>query len=527
MLRVILVDDEYFFRQLLQQTVAWDAFGFEVIGEASNGKDALELILRLQPDVVFLDINMPIMDGFDLCAELCRRNSLPQIVFLTGYEEFSYAKLAIEYGAKDYLLKPIQPAALEKTLHRLSSEVRSTQAQRKQLQAQNLQYLLAIRQKYLLEILNGTVKNGELQNARSALNLPECGGYYYAVIIYLEHSLTAGNSVTSQYMAAVCDANDVFSSFVHCFGLTKNTIVGIVQSQEASAAPIMERCGALLAQIQSSLFSVVFSALGTPQRAFSEIPLSYQAAKLALGNHLLYPEQQQFFAQADSAVEDLFSLPMRAQFQQALLYHDKHLLQCVLHNLFLSFQAHPCTFSTIRRSCLTMLSCVGAFLQRQLPAQAMSVLKIGDCLEQAIYLASLEDLEQRMTEQVTAVLSNYRHSIQAENPSRLEQIQTYILENLSDTTLSIESISKRFYISYHYLCSFFKKQAGISLGEYIVDRRMERAKELIVSGGAANVSFLSASVGFSDPNYFSRCFKKRFSCSPSKYIEKHASPEQA
>lgn len=520
MLKVILVDDEYYFRQLLRQTVAWAAFGFEVIGEASNGKDALELILQLQPDVVFLDINMPIMDGFDLCAELCRRNRLPQIVFLTGYEEFSYAKLAIEYGAKDYLLKPIQQEALEKTLRRVSSELHSTQVQRERLQTQNLQYLLAIRQKYLLEILNGTVKKGELQNARAALSLPERGGYYYAVIIYLEHSLTAGNSVTSQYMAAVSDANDVFSSFVHCFGLTKNTIVGIVQSPEASAAPIMAQCGALLAQIQSSLFSVVFAALGTPQRTFTEIPLSYRAAKLALGDHLLHPERQQFSTQAGSNAEDLFSQPMRAQLQQALLYHDKHLLQCVLRSLFLSFQSQPCTFPAIRRSCLSMLSCMSAFLQRQFPAQAMSVLKIGEFLEQAVYLASLEELEQRMTEQVIAVLSSYRHSIQAENPSRIEQIRTYILENLSDTTLSIESVSKRFYISYHYLCSFFKKQEGISLGEYIVDRRMERAKELIVSG-VTNVTLLSASVGFSDPNYFSRCFKKRFSCSPSKYIESH------
>lgn len=300
---------------------------------------------------------------------------------------------------------------------------------------------------------------------------------------------------------------------------TAASLCTLGMAQDA-AAPIMEQCGALLAQIQSSLFSVVFAALGTPQRTFTEIPLSYRAAKLALGDHLLHLERQQFSAQAGSNAEDLFSQPMRAQLQQALLYHDKHLLQYVLRSLFLSFQSQPCTFSAIRRSCLSMLSCMSAFLQRQFPAQAMSVLKIGEFLEQAVYLASLEELEQRMTEQVIAVLSSYRHSIQAENPSRIEQIRTYILENLSDTALSIESVSKRFYISYHYLCSFFKKQEGISLGEYIVDRRMERAKELIVSG-VTNVTLLSASVGFSDPNYFSRCFKKRFSCSPSKYIESH------
>lgn len=107
MFRVLIVDDEVLMLETLQNHVNWNELGFEVVGLAKNGKKALELVQKCNPDIVITDIRMPIMDGIELSKILRKTNPEIKILFLTGYEEFSYAKEALQLGITDYILKPI------------------------------------------------------------------------------------------------------------------------------------------------------------------------------------------------------------------------------------------------------------------------------------------------------------------------------------------------------------------------------------------------------------------------------------
>ena len=119
MLRVIIVDDELPAREELR-SILEGYEDLEIIGECSNALEAIPAIHKLHPDVVFLDIQMPRISGLEMVSML-DPEQIPAIVFVTAYDEF--ALKAFEENAFDYLLKPIEPSRLEKTLHRLRKEL--------------------------------------------------------------------------------------------------------------------------------------------------------------------------------------------------------------------------------------------------------------------------------------------------------------------------------------------------------------------------------------------------------------------
>ena len=122
-IRVLIVDDEPVARRGLRNQLK-KAGDIEVIGEAGNGRDAVETIVQTRPDLVFLDVQMPLLDGFRVIETLNKEHLPPAIVFVTAFDE--HAIRAFEINALDYLLKPVDPKRLQKTLQRAREQIRST-----------------------------------------------------------------------------------------------------------------------------------------------------------------------------------------------------------------------------------------------------------------------------------------------------------------------------------------------------------------------------------------------------------------
>lgn len=112
MLRVILVEDEFYIRETLKRIIDWEAEGYEIVDEASNGKQAIQKIKEQKLDLVLLDINLLDMDGFGVITQLKKEEEQPRIIIITGYDTFEFAKKAISCGVADYLLKPVMAAEL-------------------------------------------------------------------------------------------------------------------------------------------------------------------------------------------------------------------------------------------------------------------------------------------------------------------------------------------------------------------------------------------------------------------------------
>lgn len=114
-IKTLIVDDEPLARRGICQLLESEA-DFEIVGEAGNGQQALSCVEQLAPDLVFLDINMPLVDGFSFIEKIAAEN-LPEIVFVTAYDE--HAIHAFEAGAIDYVLKPMDGERFQKTLERI------------------------------------------------------------------------------------------------------------------------------------------------------------------------------------------------------------------------------------------------------------------------------------------------------------------------------------------------------------------------------------------------------------------------
>jgi two-component system LytT family response regulator/two-component system response regulator LytT len=115
-LRVVIVDDEQLAREELCYQLE-DAGGIEIVGQAADGLEALTTVERLEPDLVFLDVQMPGLSGFEVARRLIGREPVPAVVFVTAFDRRAIE--AFDVNAVDYLLKPVEASRLDQALHRV------------------------------------------------------------------------------------------------------------------------------------------------------------------------------------------------------------------------------------------------------------------------------------------------------------------------------------------------------------------------------------------------------------------------
>ena len=110
--KLLIADDEKLIREAIVELIDWEALDIQITASCKNGMETLDAIMDTAPDIVMTDIRMPGLDGLDLIEKLQSLDSHIQFIILTGYPEFDYARRAIKYGVREYLLKPISEEAI-------------------------------------------------------------------------------------------------------------------------------------------------------------------------------------------------------------------------------------------------------------------------------------------------------------------------------------------------------------------------------------------------------------------------------
>lgn len=134
MIKVFLAEDEAVLRRGIRNEIAWEQYGFEFVGDASDGEYAYPLILQTEPDILITDVKMPFMDGLELSRLVRKKFPQLKILILSGYDDFCYAREGIELGISNYLLKPVTAERLIEELQKVAGIIREEQTRNRLLE---------------------------------------------------------------------------------------------------------------------------------------------------------------------------------------------------------------------------------------------------------------------------------------------------------------------------------------------------------------------------------------------------------
>ena len=175
-LKILLVDDEEEVRKIIAKKVPWEKLGYELIGNVSNGQEAMEVIEVNEPDVVLTDIRMPFMDGLELASKLKDEYPDIKVIIFSGFDEFEYAKQALKYNVIEYILKPVNIEEMTEILRRVRQSIVEDLLKKRNIEKLKEAYmkgLPVIKERFLTDLVHGKLKSREeIQQKMSLYQIP-------------------------------------------------------------------------------------------------------------------------------------------------------------------------------------------------------------------------------------------------------------------------------------------------------------------------------------------------------------------
>jgi two-component system response regulator YesN len=503
---------------------------FEVL-VAHSGVEALELIRRENISAMLLDIEMPDMNGIELMHALEREGLRPLTIIVSGYEKFNYARQALNYGAADYLLKPIDSLdvmELSKRLYGLLEERRGREAHVEHLRAFVREHLDLIRQKLLYDILNNQIAPVSMEEIRATYGIDLNGDRFMAVIVLIRRAEACPGEVEFQVALKLVEdiLNELVSreSGVNLFNMENARYVLLVSSD----GPIDRRridalTGELMQRVRDVPGIECYVGVGDEAQGRSGIASSYNNANNALDYRSLFGAGFVYDIGDYRKEEGVLALGRFCQEVEtslrAMRYDEAQKLLCEFFD-YLEADAQavsPDQASFYATKCIMLL--VGVLMDNAVNAmdafvREMGFLKPGTVTAQLPNLRAfaLKLMETVQCEIASCYVERHRHIA--------EMILRAIEQGYADNRLSVNRLSAQLNYSANYLGAVFKREFGLSINDYINQYRIGRAK-VMMDETNLKIYEIAFRVGFNDQHYFSKTFKKFADCSPSEYRERH------
>lgn len=185
---VLLVDDEEDVIQIIMKKMDWESMGFQIVGYAHNGVEALEMAEELQPDVVMTDIKMPYMDGLTLSRKLKELYRTVKIIIFSGFDEFEYAKEAIQIEVEEYILKPIDAGNLKEVFGRIHEKIGREMDEKRnvdKLREYYMESLPILQENFYTSLIDGRIPEGEVEKYLSNYQIDLTGPCYVVSILHI------------------------------------------------------------------------------------------------------------------------------------------------------------------------------------------------------------------------------------------------------------------------------------------------------------------------------------------------------
>lgn len=530
MLKVFLAEDEFIIREGIKNNIDWQAHGYEFCGEASDGELAFPLIQKTRPDILITDIKMPFVDGLALSRLVKKELPETEIIILSGYEEFDYAKEAIQIGVARYLLKPINGETLLQEIDSVAEIILGKQKEkeiREKYQKEMEENSLRDQMDLFQHLVTGDCSMEELLSVADKLDLKIMAPWYSIVLLKIQsmkhdyEEYSGSIVVVDERIVKLAEPEHVL---IFDRALEGRAFLFKADSEDELLAYQKEYLGNVKEVLSGYVNLRYFGGIGTPVNRLREIPASFEDASHAFAHRYLVAEScildSSLLMQEGAAENEDFRISAvnpeqidRTKMQEFLRTGDLDEVVYFVDEFFGKLDGGAMK-SRIFRQYITMdayFSIVdflkGLGLQKdeiEAPDQDSSILQdeksamdyIVRIMEKALVLR-----EKKASSRYEDVVSEVIH---------------YIENNYAQEELSLNLLASHVNFSPNHLSMIFSQQTGQTLIRYLTDYRMNRAKELLRCSSKKS-SVISMEVGYKDPHYFSYLFKKTQGMTPTQY----------
>lgn len=508
---VFIADDEANIREGLKYIIDWEELGFTVCGEAANGEDALQEILRLKPSLVLLDIRMPKLYGLEVIEKAREQGFEGSFIVLSGYSDFKYAQTAMKFGVKYYLTKPMDEEELEKAVTEIYDSIQDV----RQKKEDDEFFRRKSKKEILLDIVSDRVRYDLLNLAE--LNLE---AEVYQMVLY-ENFRIGEVELPYQFADMFMVADSGSNSFEHFVIHTKNAL--LLKGRFA-----IEKFRRFLKHYESapqkgSPLDTLFISYGCVVTDIRELKNSYEQAAALLS--------RRFFCQKGQHVLGYTELPGEDKQKQRLdgslvaeycsrqtdylQTFNRRRMQESLRELENYLYNAESDISTVKLFLADLYLQVKETMNHRYNGVSIPFDSNQDIIALITSRHYLYEITDYFAEQFEQVMNSIGNS---SRDSVLDDILYYIEHNYP-SNLKLEGIAALFGYNSSYLGKIFNKTVGESFNSYVDQVRIRHAIELLVEN-KHKVYEIAELVGYKNVDYFHKKFKKYVGESPAEYRKK-------
>lgn len=508
--KILLVDDEYLLRQGLKYLCSWEEEGFTIIGEASNGVEALELTKKLQPHIVITDIVMPLLDGVELIKEIKSYDAHIQIVVLSSHENFDYVKESFKFGVKDYILKPkLSPDELLPLLRNMRTSL-SLESPNSNSPTVSISHILAAS-------LSG------FQNPQDYLHQLKIHFPYDAFILvttdfshYCQDIQALGfikETIIAPYIT------QYLSSFhTSDFTLSPSTYALLINGASIDLNKIISQIEALTTVLNTHIPRTQF-ALSQSFTSLNELKAIYHTNKQLLTYSFFFEElvilQVHLIPKKQNAV--IFDFNAFYHFWDCL---DSSMVKDSLSSYIKEVAENLSSdVITLKKFIENIIYSSIHYIEKMgFDISSFTLLKIT-CLKDIENTKYIQELLHVVTKTINEIFIELATQSDHSQHYITEKVIGYIKENYGEQ-ISLATVAENLHLNYSYLSSCFNNHAKESFTDCLNKIRISKAKELLLNVDLS-ISEISGAVGYTDQSYFGKVFKKLTGFTPSTYRRHH------
>lgn len=539
MLKIFLAEDEVIVRETIKRMIPWENLGFELVGEAADGEMALPLLLRQKPDLLITDIKMPFMDGLTLAKVAKKEIPGLKVVILSGYDDFNYAKQAINIGVEDYLLKPITKNALIERLTEIRSRYEHEKTQKeyyekfhREMQA----YEKNSSRDFFEALVSGSMDMMEIYRRSEKLGLDIVAEAYNVLIFTMncEEDFSGQREGYSEWEAESLELLEEFFSENTSAMLFRCNIFSYGVLIKGQKETIGENTRSCVSEIQRILDRKEqkrqwFVAAGEPVERLSQIQKSYYSASRAFSQRYLYDENILYYDEMASMEKKNVTEDDSTYLQKV----DVNALNPAILQKFLSNGLLEETenfvkdyFYAIGQEPLESLV-FRNYVTLNVRFSVMSFLKEIGCDTRTLEQEDTEDVLSESSKSLENAIA-YAEKIISQaialrdqnsgnkNRSILKTAVDFIDSHYMEEDMSLNKAANAANVSANHFSALFSQNMGQTFIEYLTNLRMNKAKEYLRCTSMRS-SEIAGEIGYKDAHYFSYLFKKTQGMTPSDY----------